>query len=444
MKSATNSTENLNPFSSQGTLTYPSFVVSLVALSVFNLLAFVILRSQLLPARLGLQVHKGLVIYGVWVLISMLGFWAVTNTFIKRWQQILDREELAGWMRSCARLGLLSPLVSFPLLVASLMVFSGSPVPPVRRGGSVSTFFGLILLLSVATTIGGLISAHSFGQAERLGVDGAFFRESLRPVAGSPSVQRALEWFPQPRPTQFFLLVANPGLRYLGWLAGDLTRSRLLFHAIEEQPEKLCATKLGYIGVEVSDCYFHQLRTIASVAPLVAPYFAFLYETRYRREATEQLTNNAQTTVPGSGSIDFSTPEAAAKFQAEAAKLVQQTFASNLLMLSNQLELLEPGPMFKTRRSLLAPSYLLRAFASPEIPLLELSQDIQRYQIISKFLPLFEMQETAIRQALANNENALGLFAVDVRSKLNELAARVTALRRDPLLIGQIDRSNGY
>ena len=113
----------------------------------------------------------------------------------------------------------------------------------------------------------------------------------------------------------------------------------------------------------------------------------------------------------------------------------QTKIAQTLLVISNQLELLETGPSFLDRRSLLEPSALLHFYASPEVPIVEAGQDLSRIVLKDKFVPLIEMQIGMMEGLLDSAEKNLGPKIVDFRAQIRELRMRAEQLRRNPLLL---------
>jgi hypothetical protein len=280
------------------------------------------------------------------------------------------------------------------------------------------------MILSVA--ISSLLPVSIFG-LERID-----FRTSLAPIVADKEVPLS---FPEPRSLQPILAVATPGLRYLFWLASDLVRTRQLSAEIGSVDSPLCKERLGYVGVEISDCYFLNLRRMANVAPLVSPYFALYFETIYRQEVASQfkleLDRKLGQSSQGQQRLDDDSTR-----KAEEGSTLLKGFASTLLMLSNQIELLEPGPMFVERTHFLKPSALLHAYGSPEFPLVEAGQDIQRIGLVDKLVPVFELQLEAVRNYLETNGRTLGADQVTVEAEVRDMQTRIDAVKRDPLMIG--------
>jgi hypothetical protein len=146
---------------------------------------------------------------------------------------------------------------------------------------------------------------------------------------------------------------------------------------------------------------------MALKVPMVAPYFALYFETEYHKALNE---------------IAIQRPV--------------ERYANSILMLSNLLELLEPGPMFIERAHLLKPSFLLHAFGSPEFALVEVGQDVQRMTIVQKLLPIIDGQIETLERSLKEGGSELGPDEVSVQAEMREILIRVQAVRKDPLMLG--------
>ena len=399
--------QNINPFSGKGSLTFGPFIWTLLPAVVVNLIVYAMIRGGLIPARAILDKEKALIFYLIWFGLSMLGFTVIANTFIKRWADILGEPALSSTLRSIIRFCLLSPLIAFPMTLATLAFFPGSPFVDVPDGGSKSGalgFLGGVIAISIVVC---LFLPNSFFGLERAG-----FRDSTSEFVNG-NFNAGKNPFPSEAVMKPALAAATPAFRYLAWIGCDFIRTRMLSSAIETNFATLCAEKMGFLHVEVKDCYFKHLRNMATKAPMVSPYFALYFETEYRRAANE--ARSAESRIP------------------------MDRFADSLLMISNMVELLEPGPMFIERTHLLRPSILLHAFASPEFPLVEAGQDVQRITMIEKILPVISMQTEAIEVALKSVGQIVGPDEVSVRSELRDIQIRVQAIQKDPLMIGSAE-----
>lgn len=414
--------ENLNPFSGKGILTFPTFAMILGATILFNFLAFTVVRTQLISARTAMNKETALVWYGVWFLLSVIGFTSITNAFIKRWAGILGDRELPGLWKMLIRFGLLSPAFGLPVCFATFLFF---PRSPVSDAGDGAPRFGLLGTLVMSFVIG--FATSVFVPSTFYGLDRAHFRQSIDSFISFVAANRK-----NPLPSDQLLkpiyAVASPASRYLFWIAADLYRTRSLSQAIDKVPQQLCSERLGFIEVEVKDCYFFHLRKMATSTPMISPYFALYFETQYRKTAAESLKEDLEARL-----ADFKS--GIANPAIENHKIAMRGFANSLLMASNQLELVEPGPMFIRRTELLKPIFFLRAFGSPEIPFVEAGQDIQRIALLEKLMPVFEFQLSASEAEFEKVKDRLGSGAIALESTLRDLRIRLNALRKDPLML---------
>lgn len=415
--------ENLNPFSGKGILTFPSFALILGGTIFFNFMAYAIVRSQLIAARTALSKENALIWYGVWFLLAVIGFASITNAFIKRWAGILGDRELGGFWKSAIRIGLLSPALALPVCLVTFLFF---PRSPVNDAGDGAPRYALLGSLVMSFVIG--ISLTVFLPSSFFGLERAHFRESIEPFISfvTPNRENPL---PSDQVLKPLYAVASPGTRYLFWIGADFFRTRTLNVAIGKAPEKLCAEKLGYIEVEVQDCFFYRMRAMAQTTPMISPYFGLYFETQYRKTAAESLKEDFEARL-----ADFRA--GVANPEKESQKIAMRGFANSLLMASNQLELLEPGPMFIRRTELLKPIFFLRAFGSPEIPFVEAGQDIQRISLLEKLLPVFEFQLAASENEFAKIKDRIGVGSITLESAIRDLRIRLNALKKDPLMLG--------
>lgn len=415
--------ENLNPFSGKGTLTFPSFAMIVGATVFFNFIAYALVRSQLIAARTALSKENALIWYGVWFLLSVIGFASITNAFIKRWAAILGDRELGGFWKSIIRIGLLSPALALPACLVTLLFF---PKSPVSDSGDGAPRFALFGCLAMSYVIG--IALTVFLPSSFFGLERAHFRQSVEPFISyvTPNRENPL---PSDQMLKPLYASASPGTRYLFWIGADFFRTRALNAAIAQAPETLCAEKLGFIEVEVKDCFFYRLRTMATTTPMISPYFGLYFETQYRKTAAELMKEDFENRL-----ADFRA--GVADPEIESQKIAMRGFANALLMTSNQLELLEAGPMFIRRTELLKPIYFLRAFGSPEIPFVEAGQDIQRISLLEKLLPVFEFQLSASEAEFFKVKDRIGVGSISLESALRDLRIRLNALKKDPLMLG--------
>lgn len=420
-------TENLNPLSSKGVLTFGSFVAIFIGTMLFNAFAYLMVKGQLIAARGAMDVEKSLILYGVWFAFSLMGFASITNAFIKRWAHILDQRELGSFWKSIIRLSLLSPALGVPITLVTIVFFPKSPVQDAHAGApplALKASLLLSLVIGVATTL--------FLPESYFGLERAHFRKSTSGIVEllTPNGENPIPSDTAIRP---LFAVASPGTRYVAWLMGDFLRTRALSRAIQISAEKVCDQKLGFMDVEVQDCFFYRLRQMSKDAPFVSPYFALFYETDYRKLQSENLRDQLQQTMEElkrEGDVD-----SAAEWRADqvATQSAMSGFANALLMLSNQLELVEAGPLFIDRKELTKPVYLLRAFGSPELPFIEFGQDAQRYSLIKKLLPVFEFQFSSIETQARKSASGLAGGGVILDATLHDTRNRIEAIKRDPL-----------
>lgn len=405
--------DSLNPLTSKGRISYGPFVGSLALIGIFNLLAFGMMRSQLLPLRQAGDRDRLILVYAVWLVLSLIGYAMAVNTMTKRWATVWEEDDCPAWLRSVLRLAMVSPVMSWVALGLTLLtssrlgLFCGNVETP-KRNAIFAWLIGIGGALATVLYMTSL-SASQVG----LGVAQSRFHRSLQHTA--PGFTPGKNLFPPDRLTQALMVIVSPGLRYGLWIGMDFVRTRLIEKGIRELPNIFCRDRLGFAGVEVPDCYFWNLRKTAAIAPMVTPYFGLYNESLYRQELMRRESMRADDSA------------------AEAPP--QAKIAQTLLVISNQLELLETGPSFLDRRSLLEPSALLHFYASPEVPVVEAGQDLSRIALRDKFVPLIEMQIGLMEGLLENAEKNLGPKVVDFRSQIRELRTRTELLRRNPLLL---------
>jgi hypothetical protein len=413
--------ENLSPFSARGTLALKSFSVVVILTALFNFAVQVVVRNQLIPARLELDQNKMIVLYAVWFVFSMLGFWVVGNAFIKRWADICEWQVLPLRWRTFIRFALLSPVISIVLTLVTLIV---SLLPGVARRMARTpqmalrvVLVGVLLFSAIAVTV---LPARHFG-VERIS-----FRESLAPYV-SASFSSGRNPFPDSSLLRPVFAVATPSLRYGTWLLADFIRAKSIEVAIGAESEHFCGEKHTFIGVQVNNCYFHHHMAVGRVSPYVSPFFAMYFETQYRKNNVENMKGQFEQTLEAG-------KQEQVKFDEKLIQSISRhAIAANLLMVSNQVDLLYSEPKFFMKRTdLLEPKFLLMAFGSPEQALVEAGQDFQRLIFIRKLVPIFDMQMGMVTAHLGKTPQST-LANVDIEAAMRNIKVRLDAIRRDPL-----------
>lgn len=392
--------ENLNPISKSGQLSFRAFVLTLVALVVFNLIVYAVFQGQVQSARASLDPTKIAVVYGAWTIFSILGFYMCSHTFIKRWAWILNVETLGAGLRTLIRFAMLSPLLGIPLVFVTFLFFPRSPVLSVRRGGSKPLILSALWGAMVLSIVISAFLPASFAGFEKLEFD-----RSLEPYV--TAFQSGKNPIPSEKWLRPVFTVLPPSLRYISWMGLDGIRVRALARSVEFAEDTICTQRMGYLGVEIPDCFFWNLRAMTEITPLASPLFAFFYEALYRQRVL--------TVVPAQ------TPSAL------------KSFASSMLMISNQIELIELTKMLVPLNGFFKPSWLLHAFGSPEIPLLHMSADAQRFVLRNKILPIIELQAGAVQDFLERSGSVLGTEEIAVKAEMRDLTHRIEKFRRDPL-----------
>lgn len=397
--------ENINPLSGQGRLSFGSFLWSLFGAVVCNLVIYAVLRSLLISARTGFAKDRMMFVYILWFVLAWLGFAIVSNTFLKRWRVILGEPEINQFWKFVIRFSLLSPILGVPLTIATFLFAGRSLEDIVDEGARHSALLILVLCLGL-----GLGATYALPSSV-VGLERIEFRNSVRPFVVPAGYDE--NPIPMGAVVKPVLALSTPSLRYVAWLAGDAIRTKILSLAVEREGPQVCRERLGYLAVEVQDCYFSLLRKMANEAPLVSPYLPLYFESAYRKQIMSRV-------------------------QQEVSTDLMKAFAANMLVISNQLELLEPGPMFVERTQFLRPTGSLYAFASPEVPLVEAGQDFQRLFLVARILPLIESQMLAVRESHRKYYYDLAVNEATVAGQLRALQIRIDRLKRDPLHIGAV------
>ena len=412
---------NLNPLSANGRLDAVSFVLSLGGLCCVLFYAMFVVRGPLEMARSSFDVQRAQVYYAVWVLFSILGFWMVTNTFIKRWQGIVGVAKLGKFYRSLLRLSLLSPLLSIWI--------TGLTVAHVKTKREGLPLIDLSRWLLVALSLGFFhvgVLGWRYSQGEVKFIDGvvphlahpASPDASLRAVLPPGTILPLL-------PGEGFMLHAFPYVNPLGKMMlsvyDDFIRMRALYTEVSSPASPLCKKRLGYVGIEVKDCFFYNFRLVSEKYPFTTPIIAFWFETKYRQD------------LP---------PPPPPLANAEEPESPLQRFVPVMLTINNLLSVMETGAGSQSRLAFLHPTGLLRFFASPDIPMLSLGQDAQRVLLSAKAVPLLKPRLLQLREQFdLMRAHVPPKAGDDVAIELADLQGRLNGLERDPLSINQLETS---
>ncbi|HRK09255.1 MAG TPA: hypothetical protein PLZ57_15915 [Pseudobdellovibrionaceae bacterium] len=433
--------DDWNILKSKGSLSAKAFFTLLGGLMLFNLFVYAIIKGLVQPARQVLDVEKMATLYGIWFVLCLASFYLLTNVFLKRWARILGRPVTSGW-KSFLRLCMLSPTLSVPLLlITSLFTFNGAVPERPPKWLIAKMILGALVLTQVAVM---LMPSKIFDNRKYA------ILASMKQVlpAGSqipfliPDGMLA-GMYPYLTPTQ----------RYFYWLGTDWIRAATLAKHADDPASSLCKSKLTYLGAEVQDCYFGSFRKMADVAPFASPFAILWFETKYRTRvlgtgfgdagaAAMNASGSESSAADGIESTGDPEKDAAIRLAAQAQmemlaqrELAQKAFAGTLLMVSNQLELLEASPYFKSRRRFTAPHWLIQALGSPEVPMIEAGQDFQRYYVAEKIYPVIKFQLENIEQKFADARDKMGPIAVDIDAALRDVNFRIQQIKADPMLI---------
>lgn len=398
--------ETLNPLTRKGSIRYSSFVLSVVCIAVFNLIVSGLVHAQLLTQKLRLDTWSLALTYAIWFVVSLLGFTMMSNTFLKRWKTVWGGSDCPTWLRYLVRLSLLSPIGSWFALALGLLttskipIFNGEADEP-RRNIAVGWAVSILLAL--------LIGYFSLGRA--FGLIEPRFKDSME-FAGPNGVRTSL-----PMPNDFlyrgFYGVLTPSLRYGVWVLADWYRARTLDQAVNNGSEvllrSLCFEKLGMAGIPVHDCYFRLLRKSSQVTPYAVPFFALMYETKYRKAVRLALDQKPMG--------------------------LEYEFANALVAISNSIEILETDGLTLDRRVLTEPNWLSKVFGSPDLVLVEAGNDLSRLGVNLKLVSAIEVELNTIENEFYLSRRNLGDKEIDISSKLRSLRSRLNELKRRPLLL---------
>jgi hypothetical protein len=389
---------NWNPFSSKPGLDVGGFATTLIAIATVEFTFGYFIQLPLSAARVALDKQQLFVLYAAWSLVSLIGFWFVTNTFIKRWSSIYGFDTIPRWMKLVARILLLSPLLSMWATVYTLLY---SKEGAVFQDGEKKT---TILMTSAATLIvfhtaflGYRMVQHeiSFRGGRVTLLEETSMRDSL-----PPGLVRSL-WLPGAGFYVHAYPYLSPVSKLFLSLYADFARSKMIGDRVPD-----CESV--YLEQRIPNCYFDSYRGIALKRPFVSPAFGVIFESKYR----QSVMKSAKPEKP------------------------MESFAYNAVSVENLIALLEPGDLVYERKKFLHPVGLLPFLGSPELVAISLGQDSQRYVLSLKLVPLLEPQLAKLKKSLDDIKGALAPAEEKVANdKMTELRARLKALASDPLSV---------
>ena len=396
MKPLVRINNNWNPFSAKPGLDFAAFVTNIVAIAAVEFSFGWYVQLPLQAAKAHVDQKQIAILYASWALASLFGFFFVCNTFIKRWAAIYGMLECPWWMKSVARLLLMSPLLSIWATLFTLM-FSEEGVLFQDREERVG-----IVWRALAT----LFVFHIGFLGYRLVQKEITFRGGTFALKNETSMRDSLPagfvrdiWLPGGT----FYVHAYPYLSPLSKLAlsvyGDFARTKILSDQVSD-----CASY--YVGQKVPNCFLQSYREVAAKRPFVTPAFGLIFETRYRQAAVK----GAQPKTP------------------------IEAFALNAVTVENLLVYLEPGDMVYDRKNFLKPVGLLPFYGSPELPAISIGQDAQKFVLAAKLTPMLAPQIKKLSDSVDQMKGALTPEEAKMTAdKITELRARLKALESNPL-----------
>lgn len=410
--------ENWNPFSAKGHLSVLGFIVTLGALVALNHFAGANLEDRVSFAKMTALRDKIIASYAVWAVFCSVSFFAVTNTFIKRWTAIFGIDRLTAVERNGIRLALLSPLLSVYLLALTLLFFRGG-----RGRASASRSLALILaiVLFIPSHAGWLMWRKHVGELELRPGPRFVLSESSPSLGGS--LRRVFQgqaigdgFLLSEESDVFFIHVfpyLSPVAKYGVSVYGDYLRVSEIAAVTSDEKSPLCAEQSRFMEASVSNCFMRIYTQVASLSPFSSPIIAFYFETKYRQKIMKSLEETVS--------------------ESQVSRSPDQQVAAALIGLHNLLLLFEPNRVHRDRSVFFQPEGLLRYFGSPEIPALGLAQDYQRYFFMERVLPTVASQLEEVERVLNGSAHLLsegGRWSV--RKELESLNKRVAALRENP------------
>lgn len=410
----------INPFRSFGTLGAIEFILTLICLVVALALFQWFLKPHLQSARLQLHIRDVLLFYGVWFVGVSLGFFLITNAFIKRWAAILGTSSPSRFFRLFTRVSLLSPLLAIWLTLFTLL-FVGERESggawPLRAGVSRIRILLAGIVVLILFHLGYLGQQWRAGKLKweggvRLASTQVFARESIVSLMGDKAQTRRL------LSSGFWIHVfpyLDPGGKYMASILSDFQRVQLIRDQIAQAPASLCEKKAIYLGDSVDDCFMQSYQKVSGLSPFATPVFGFMNEVLYQQKNLNLLDEMLKR--PGTS------PWLGAKYI--------------LMMSRNMVSLLEPHAGVRGRGAFFEPRGLLEIYGSPEIPMLAFGQDLQSYLLVTKLLPTLEPALESLEENLGKASGAeTSREYQDIRGDLEDLKQRISRLRDDPLRIG--------
>lgn len=388
----------------------PGFALSVVVLSIVEFTFGFFIQGPLASARSHVDEKQLIVLYAVWIAVSVVGFMMIANTFVKRWATIYGLSESPRWLRQLGRLLLISPLLSvWALLYTLLFAREGLAF---SDGSSRSKVVGFAFVTLLLFHFGYLGVAMVEGDVRFSG--GRF--SSIREVSQLESVSLVVPgarpdmWLPGAGFSVHVYPYLSPLMKLALMVYGDFVRAKTVSDAVAASSGELCADVPKYEGQSVPNCFLTLYREMGERRAFVTPAFAILFESRYRQAETERAMRGALTPM--------------------------LSFGFNAISLDNIIGLLEPSSLNYDRRRFTHPIGMLALFGSPELPSIAIGQDMQRFALSSRLLPALEPQLTSLNKSLADMKGALDPSdETRARARVRSLEARITALKSDPLAI---------
>ncbi len=389
---------NFNLFSNKPGLDFGGFAITLIAIATLEFAFGYFIQLPLNSARVSFDKRQLIILYLAWGFVSLLGFWFVTNAFIKRWATIYQFEKIPRWMKLVSRVLLLSPLFSIWATIYTLMFSEeGSVFQDGEKKSTIAMTAAATLIVFHTCFLG-----YRMVQREIKFQGGRFTLQEETSMRDSlpPGFVRSL-WLPG----QSFYIHFYPYLSPLTKLAlslyGDFARSKILADQIPD-----CASL--FLGQKVPNCYVERYREIALKRPFVTPAFGVIFESRYRQD----VMKSAKPETP------------------------MHSFAYNSISVENLIALLEPGELVYERKKFLHPVGILPFLGSPELPAIALGQDSQHYMMSLQLVPRLEPQLEKLAKNLDDMKGGLSPEEEKAAGeKMSELRARLKALASDPLSV---------